>query len=83
MPGGDQPDLGAEPGAGSRRLSRVARRGAGCDTDAADDRADRGHHAIADDTVRPASRYTYAVVAVDKAGNRSAESNRVEETARQ
>jgi predicted small lipoprotein YifL len=36
-----------------------------------------------DDTARPGVRYTYAVVAVDKAGNRSPESNRVEETARQ
>jgi hypothetical protein len=36
-----------------------------------------------DDTARPGVRYTYAVVAVDKAGNRSPESNRVEETGRQ
>jgi hypothetical protein len=36
-----------------------------------------------DDTVTPGTRYVYAVVAVDKAGNRSAESNRFEETARQ
>lgn len=36
-----------------------------------------------DETVRPGVRYTYAVVAVDKAGNRSPESNRVEETGRQ
>ena len=35
-----------------------------------------------DDTVRPGVRYLYAIVAVDKAGNRSEESNRVEETAR-
>ena len=34
-----------------------------------------------DETVKPGVRYIYAVVAVDKAGNRSAESNRVEETA--
>lgn len=34
-----------------------------------------------DETVTAGVRYTYAVVAVDKAGNRSAESNRVEETA--
>ena len=37
----------------------------------------------ADDTVRPGTAYVYAVVAVDKAGNASKESNRVEETARQ
>ncbi|MGH9175398.1 MAG: hypothetical protein ACRD1H_13625 [Vicinamibacterales bacterium] len=36
-----------------------------------------------DNTVRPGARYIYAVMAIDKAGNRSAESNRVEETARQ
>lgn len=36
-----------------------------------------------DDTVRGGSRYIYAVVAVDKAGNQSTESNRIEETARQ
>jgi hypothetical protein len=36
-----------------------------------------------DDTVKPGTRYVYAVVAVDKAGNRSVESNRFEETARQ
>ena len=36
-----------------------------------------------DPNVRAGSLYIYAVVAVDKAGNRSAESNRVEETARQ
>ncbi len=36
-----------------------------------------------DRSARPGGRYAYAVVAVDKAGNRSAESNRVEETARQ
>jgi len=35
-----------------------------------------------DDSVKPGVRYIYAVVAVDKSGNRSAESNRVEETAR-
>jgi hypothetical protein len=34
-----------------------------------------------DESVRPGVRYVYAVVAVDAAGNRSAESNRVEETA--
>ena len=34
-----------------------------------------------DDTVQAGVRYAYAVVAVDRAGNRSAESNRVEETA--
>jgi hypothetical protein len=39
--------------------------------------------AFVDNTVRPGVTYTYAVVAVDKAGNRSGESNRVEETARQ
>jgi fibronectin type 3 domain-containing protein len=37
----------------------------------------------ADTAVQPGVRYIYAVVAVDKAGNRSAESNRQEETARQ
>lgn len=37
----------------------------------------------ADESVRPGVTYVYAVVAVDKAGNPSAESNRVEETARQ
>ena len=36
-----------------------------------------------DNSVRPGTLYIYAVVAVDKAGNRSAESNKVEETARQ
>ena len=36
-----------------------------------------------DDTVKPGVRYVYSVVAVDSAGNRSAESNRIEETARQ
>lgn len=36
-----------------------------------------------DETARPGVRYTYAVVAVDQAGNRSPESNRVEETGRQ
>jgi hypothetical protein len=35
-----------------------------------------------DETVKPGVRYIYSVVAVDRAGNRSAESNRVEETAR-
>jgi hypothetical protein len=35
-----------------------------------------------DVTARPGVRYTYAIVAVDKAGNRSPESNRVEETGR-
>jgi hypothetical protein len=39
--------------------------------------------AYVDRTVRTGVTYTYAVVAVDKAGNRSPESNRVEETARQ
>lgn len=34
-----------------------------------------------DETVKSGVRYTYAVVAVDSAGNRSAESNRIEETA--
>ena len=36
-----------------------------------------------DESVKPGVRYIYAVIAIDKAGNRSAESNRVEETARQ
>lgn len=36
-----------------------------------------------DATVTPGARYVYSVVAVDSAGNRSAESNRIEETARQ
>jgi hypothetical protein len=36
-----------------------------------------------DESVKGGVRYIYAVIAVDKAGNRSAESNRVEETARQ
>jgi hypothetical protein len=36
-----------------------------------------------DIAVTPGTRYTYAVVAVDKSGNRSKESNRVEEVARQ
>ena len=36
-----------------------------------------------DTSVTPGTRYTYAVVAVDRSGNRSKESNRVEETARQ
>jgi hypothetical protein len=35
-----------------------------------------------DETARPATRYVYAVAAVDRAGNRSELSNRVEETAR-
>ena len=35
-----------------------------------------------DQTVRPGVRYIYSVVAVDRAGNRSPESNRIEETAR-
>jgi fibronectin type 3 domain-containing protein len=35
-----------------------------------------------DDSVKPGVQYTFAVVAVDKAGNRSTESNRVQETAR-
>jgi len=35
-----------------------------------------------DGSVRPDVRYVYAVVAVDTAGNRSTESNRIEETAR-
>jgi hypothetical protein len=35
-----------------------------------------------DETVKPGVRYVYSVVAVDRADNRSAESNRVEETAR-
>jgi hypothetical protein len=34
-----------------------------------------------DETAQAGVRYVYAVVAVDKAGNRSAESNRIEETA--
>ena len=34
-----------------------------------------------DAAVTPGTRYAYAVVAVDRAGNRSPESNRVEETA--
>ena len=34
-----------------------------------------------DDTVKSGVRYVYAIVAVDKAGNRSEESNRAEETA--
>lgn len=36
-----------------------------------------------DETVKPGVRYVYAVVAVDSAGNRSVESSRIEETARQ
>jgi hypothetical protein len=39
--------------------------------------------AFIDNNVRPGVTYTYVVVALDKAGNRSPESNRVEETARQ
>ena len=35
-----------------------------------------------DETVKPGVRYLYSVVAVDRAGNRSGESNRQEETAR-
>jgi hypothetical protein len=35
-----------------------------------------------DETARAGVRYVYAIVAVDKAGNRSPESNRVEETGR-
>ena len=35
-----------------------------------------------DEAVTPGTRYVYAVVAVDRAGNRSAESSRAEETAR-
>ncbi len=35
-----------------------------------------------DESARPGTRYVYAVVAVDRAGNRSELSNRVEETAR-
>lgn len=35
-----------------------------------------------DETVRPGTRYVYAVVAVDRAGNASPQSNRAEETAR-
>jgi hypothetical protein len=35
-----------------------------------------------DETVKPGVRYVYSVVAVDSGGNRSAESNRIEETAR-
>jgi hypothetical protein len=35
-----------------------------------------------DETARPATRYVYAVAAVDRAGNTSEPSNRVEETAR-
>jgi hypothetical protein len=35
-----------------------------------------------DDTVSAGVRYTYAIVAIDKAGNRSTESNRIDETAR-
>ena len=36
-----------------------------------------------DESVRPGTRYVYVVVAVDRAGNRSPQSNRAEETARQ
>ncbi len=35
-----------------------------------------------DTTAKPGVRYVYAIVAVDKAGNVSAQSNRIEETAR-
>jgi hypothetical protein len=35
-----------------------------------------------DESVQTGTRYVYAVVAVDRAGNRSSESNRVEETSR-
>ena len=35
-----------------------------------------------DDAVKSGVRYVYAVIAIDKSGNRSGESNRVEETAR-
>ncbi|HJU41466.1 MAG TPA: fibronectin type III domain-containing protein [Vicinamibacterales bacterium] len=38
--------------------------------------------AYRDETVKPGVRYVYSVVAVDRAGNRSAESDRYEETAR-
>ena len=38
--------------------------------------------AFVDATTRAGTRYTYAVVAVDKAGNRSPESDRVAETGR-
>lgn len=37
---------------------------------------------LTDTTVKPGVRYVYAVIAVDRAGNRSAASTRVEETAR-
>ena len=36
-----------------------------------------------DESVRPGTRYVYAVIAVDRAGNDSPQSNRAEETARQ
>jgi hypothetical protein len=36
-----------------------------------------------DESVRPGTRYVYAIVAVDRAGNSSPQSNRAEETARQ
>ena len=36
-----------------------------------------------DETVKPGTRYVYVVVAVDRAGNLSPQSNRAEETARQ
>ncbi len=36
-----------------------------------------------DESVRPGTRYVYAVIAVDRAGNTSPQSNRAEETARQ
>jgi chitodextrinase len=35
-----------------------------------------------DETVKPGTRYVYAVVAVDRAGNMSPQSNRQEETAK-
>ena len=38
--------------------------------------------AFTDTTTRAGTRYTYAVVAVDKAGNRSTPSNRVDEVGR-
>jgi hypothetical protein len=42
-----------------------------------------GDATFRDETARAGVRYMYAIVAVDRAGNRSVESNRVEETARQ
>ena len=77
--GRDQPDLGSEQRKRSRRLPRAARHVAGDSS--------RGEPApIADtnfkDTVPSGVRYTYAVVAVDKHGNKSAPSNTVDETAR-